>query len=445
MVLPVSRYARAVASFLEPSSAQERDRRAAHALALVLVGVIAATNHVSGLTLHRVPFTLYVVAIAASAVRGGLATAAVATLASVLVTGMDATPPIDRGVRLLFGVEGFAVGALMAAVAARKRRAEARLASAEIVIHDLERRDRHGRVVDAALRHLEASVEETAVVVLNDTGMIVDWRPSAERLYGYSSEQVLGLDVTVLFSERASRSPLADLLREAVENGAVGGTDLHRRQNGSPVHVEFEMKPFRDGAAEGFTFTAHDVARRREWEAYRDAAVRAQTALQKAADDAKQQLAALESLIDPSLNPLGGPAMVAELLERLRSTVGADGAALVQTGAGGRRVIAAHGLQPRGGPRPLGPDAKPVAAGRVTLIHNDPDRVEETAALRWSRDVSSLMVVPLVHNGQVWSTIEVVSERPRRASDWDVALMRITADRLAAVAVQEHAMAAKAS
>ena len=41
--------------------------------------------------------------------------------------------------------------------------------------------------------------------------------------------------------------------------------------------------------------------------------------------------------------------------------------------------------------------------------------------------VSSLMVVPVFYNGQVWSTIEVVNERPRRATDWDVALVRIVA------------------
>jgi GAF domain-containing protein len=59
--------------------------------------------------------------------------------------------------------------------------------------------------------------------------------------------------------------------------------------------------------------------------------------------------------------------------------------------------------------------------------------------------VSSLLVVPVVHNGQVWSAIEVVSERSRQVSDWDVALVRVVADRLAAVVVHNRALAAKAS
>ena len=52
---------------------------------------------------------------------------------------------------------------------------------------------------------------------------------------------------------------------------------------------------------------------------------------------------------------------------------------------------------------------------------------------------SSLMMVPVVYHGQVWSTVEVVSRCPKRATDWDVALMNIVADRLAVVVVQEHA------
>src|SRR5262245_39218264 len=84
------------------------------------------------------------------------------------------------------------------------------------------------------------------------------------------------------------------------------------------------------------------------------------------------------------------------------------------------------------------PDSLPLTAGRVRLVHNDRQLVAQTTALRWPGDVSSLMTVPVVYNGQAWSTIEVVSQRPKRATDWDVALMRITADRLAVVVVQEH-------
>jgi GAF domain-containing protein len=50
--------------------------------------------------------------------------------------------------------------------------------------------------------------------------------------------------------------------------------------------------------------------------------------------------------------------------------------------------------------------------------------------------------VPVMHDGQVWSAIEVVSQHPRQVGDWDVALVRIVADRLAAVVVRDRGMAA---
>ncbi len=186
-----------------------------------------------------------------------------------------------------------------------------------------------------------------------------------------------------------------------------------------------------------------DIERHREWDEYRQAAANAQAALQQAADDTREQLASLESLTDPSLNPFGGDAMVTELLERLRASVRADGAALLQPARSGMGVVAARGLQPS--PAPIADEGLRLSPGRVAVVHNDPARVEQLSALRWSADVASLLVVPVVYNGQVWSAIEVVSERPRQVSDWDVALVRIVADRLAAVVVRDRNLAAKAS
>jgi hypothetical protein len=50
--------------------------------------------------------------------------------------------------------------------------------------------------------------------------------------------------------------------------------------------------------------------------------------------------------------------------------------------------------------------------------------VEQLSSLRWPAAVASLLIVPVVHDGQVWSAIEVVSERLRQVGDWDVALVR---------------------
>ena len=164
---------------------------------------------------------------------------------------------------------------------------------------------------------------------------------------------------------------------------------------------------------------------------------RAQAALQKAADDAHGQLAVLESLTDPSVNPVGGSAAMGELLERLRTSVRADGVALVQLGL--TRHAPGLGSRPaaRQRRRPRHRREQWAADGRVALVHNDPARVVQVSALTWSPTVSSIMVVPVCHIGQAGFRIEVVNERRAHATEWDLALARIVADRLAqAIALQ---------
>lgn len=325
-------YLRAAARLLAAQSPEERRKRADHGLALLLVALVAAVKGVTGLTGEGATFTLYALAVALAASRGGLETGLVATLASFLAAGIGSVPA-GAGWRLLFAAEALSIALVVSVVRSHVRMREAQVRGAEVTIADLRGRVAHAQRVD-----------ET---------------------------------------------------------------------------------------------------RRREWEDYRQAVARAQAALEGAADDTRKQLAALESLTDPSLNPLGGDAMVAELLERLRGSVGADGVALVQPGRGADAVVTAGGLQPEAGR--VGTNGPRLTAGRVAVVHNDPERVAQLSALGWPAAATSLLVVPVLHDGRVWSTIEVVSERSRQVSDWDVALARVAADRLAAVVVQGLQPAARAS
>jgi len=418
-------------------SVGERKRLAGHARALLLVAVVACVRSVIGLTGHHVPFTLYTLAVAVAAASDGAAPAIVAMLASMLVASVVEPAGLGTSARMLFAVESLGLIAVISSVSARVRTAGEAVATAHNTIGHLQVRDRHRRLLDAALRHVEDTETDTAIVFLDANGIITEWRSGAERLYGYSAAQAIGMSADVLLAE-FERDGFLDLLRRAQDLGTLRGSAVYLRHDGGTIDADFDLRYFRDIDVRSYTLTVHDVARRKEWDAYRDTARRNQRALQDTADEMKRQLAALESVIDPSLNPLEGPGAVEELLERLRASIDADGAALVQFGLGGARATAAGGLQPLEGPASERLDSLPLTPGRVTLVHNDRERVAQTTALRWPAAVSSLMMVPVAYNGEVWSTIEVVSQHPKRATDWDVALMRITADRVAAVVVQEH-------
>lgn len=465
----MTRYWRLLVRLFDAHSPQEREKRAACLFALLLVAALATLKYVTGVTVHYAPFTLYAVAVAISAARGGIAPAVVATLASALLGGLGARPAPGAEARLLFTAEGLLIGfavstlrtrlqgraaqlrtleetsaarlrALEASAAARLRTLEAtsaaQLRTVEATVADLRLRDRHGRLLDAALRHLEDTAGEAAVVVLDENGTIAEWRPSASRLYGYPATQVVGASARVLFVDAPSATELSALLRRSLDAGSLRRPDVHQRQDGSRVDVELEIRPVCDGDAGGFTLTVHDLARQRAWDDSRQAAAQAQATLQQEVDEAHDRLAALESLTDPSLNPLGGSEMVAELLERLRATTRADGVAFLQSRRAVSGVVATRGLQPAG--RSKGGESVRLTPGRVEFVHNDPARVEQLSAFRWPGPVASLLAVPVVHDGQVWSTVEVVSERSRQVSDWDVALARVVADRLAPVAALDQ-------
>jgi PAS domain S-box-containing protein len=419
-----------IASFLSPPTAQEDERRRVHLFALLLIAVVATAKQVSGATASA-PFAAYVLAIAVSAFAGGFAPACVATMAAVLLANVHTPEAVGPASRIMFALEGLGVAGLVAAVTGSLRQSGARLAAAQAANAELRAQQRRDYLTKSALQHLEDMAPDAAVFVVNAQGHIVEWSRSAERMYGYSAEQIVGSSLAATFSDTVATTDLEQLLTECSPSG-LRHHAVHQRSDGTSVQVEFEIKACRSEAGPHFTVAAQDLSGRRETEAFREAALRAQVALQKAADDAQGQVDALEALTDPLVNPVAGLALLGELLEQLRSTMRADGVAVVELGQAGTRVISGAGLRPA--VRAPGAAVSSGAAdGRVVLVHNDAARVAQVSALTWPPTVSSIMVVPVGRAGPAPVRIEVVNERRVSATEWDLALARIVADRIARV------------
>ena len=256
-------------------------------------------------------------------------------------------------------------------------------------------------------------------------------------MYGYPDKPIVGTSIAAICADVGTTTDFQALLEAKSPAERVRRSGVHRRSDGTRLHVEFEVRQCRPPFSELFTVAVYDLSRRRESDAFREAASRAQAALQKAVDDAHGQLEVLEWLTDPAVNPVGGPAAIGELLERLRTSVRADGVALVQLGLARSRLIAGAGLRPAHVGAPGAAASNAAADGRVALVHNDAARVVQVSALTWSAKVSSIMVVPVCQIGQAGFRIEVVNERRARATEFDLVISRIVADRLAqAIALQ---------
>jgi hypothetical protein len=178
-----------------------------------------------------------------------------------------------------------------------------------------------------------------------------------------------------------------------------------------------------------------NLARRRETEAFKEAELQAQMALQRAADEARAQVETLEALTDPAVSVVAGTDGVDDLLGRLRAALRAEGVALVRVGRASTRVVASAGLQPAASGKPGGPMSAGIGEGRIALVHNDAARVAQVSAVQWPPTVSSILVVPVRSSGPVAFRMEVVNERRAPATEWDLALARIVADRLASARV----------
>jgi GAF domain-containing protein len=100
-------------------------------------------------------------------------------------------------------------------------------------------------------------------------------------------------------------------------------------------------------------------------------------------------------------------------------------------------------LQPRGAVWRGQSVARGLAEGRILLIQNDPPRVAESTAVGWPDTVSSLIAVPVLCGGRLEGAIEVVHERGRRSTEWEIALIQVVAARVGVLTAEHDSTASR--
>jgi PAS domain S-box-containing protein len=131
--------------------------------------------------------------------------------------------------------------------------------------------------VEAALRESEqcfrwlASIVESsedAIVSRDTAGTITTWNKGAERLFGYTSDQVIGKSVMILIP--ADRQVEERAILERINRGAriENYETVRRREDGSFVNVSLTVSPVRnaDGKIVGASKIARDITRRKRAE-----------------------------------------------------------------------------------------------------------------------------------------------------------------------------------
>ncbi|MDQ3855957.1 MAG: PAS domain S-box protein, partial [Chloroflexota bacterium] len=170
--------------------------------------------------------------------------------------------------------DGHLVWGLLTVSVVRGR--DGRPAFAIAMVEDLTARKRAGE----RARFLTSIVESSTDAIIGKTleGRIISWNPAAERLYGYTAEEVVGKPISILAPlERVDEIPA---ILERIKRGErVESLETVRiSKDGRRVEVSVTISPIHgpDGRPVGASAIARDISDRRRAEEMRDLAVGAE-------------------------------------------------------------------------------------------------------------------------------------------------------------------------
>ena len=119
------------------------------------------------------------------------------------------------------------------------------------------------------LRLLIDSVRDHALYLLDPEGIVCSWNPGAERIKGYSADEVVGTHFSrfYLASDREAGEPQR-LLRVAAQQGHVASEGWRVRRDGSSFRASVVIEPVVEaGELLGFVKITRDITE--QWQAQR--------------------------------------------------------------------------------------------------------------------------------------------------------------------------------
>ncbi len=126
------------------------------------------------------------------------------------------------------------------------------------------------RVSEERTRRIVEGVKDHAIFVTDPDGVVVDWTPGAEALFGWPAADIVGRPGDLLFTpeDRAAGVP-AQELQTARQSGCANDERWHVRRDGSRLFANGSVRPLHGAAGEvsGFIKIARDETHRRAVEA----------------------------------------------------------------------------------------------------------------------------------------------------------------------------------
>lgn len=135
---------------------------------------------------------------------------------------------------------------------------------------------------------LVQSVEDYAIVLLNPAGQIISWNVGAERIKGFTADEVLGRHYSIIFPPAEIQAGVPEnSLRQARANSRFADEGWRLRKDGTRYWARSVITSLygTDGELRGFAKISHDDTRRKAAEeALRDSEARVRAILDSAVD-----------------------------------------------------------------------------------------------------------------------------------------------------------------
>ena len=115
-------------------------------------------------------------------------------------------------------------------------------------------------------RMLVDGVRNTAIHMVDPDGIITSWNVGAQRIYGYSADEIVGVDMSRFHTDEDIRQGLPkQILTTALDTGRFEGEGARLRKDGSRFWAAFSLYKVEtpDGGIAGFAKVTRDVSERK--------------------------------------------------------------------------------------------------------------------------------------------------------------------------------------
>ena len=200
------------------------------------------------------------------------------------------------------------------------KNAEGRIIGASKIARDITERKRTEQVMRRLASVIESS--DDAIVSKDLDGIIRTWNPGAERLFGYTAEEVIGKPITLLISmDRHGEE--TDILSRIRRGECIDHYEtVRRRKDGSLIEISVTASPLKnaEGRIIGASKIARDITARRRAQEQQNLLIR------EMSHRVKNLFAVTSGLVTLSARSARTPADMAEAVrERLGALARAHG------------------------------------------------------------------------------------------------------------------------